>query len=213
MERGAGQGRNPAQKFITSQTKGKNKMKVVAFNGSPRKDGNTTILINTLFGELEKEGLETELVQLSGKTVHGCIACYKCFENKDQRCAVNNDFMNTCIEKMITADGIILGSPVYFADVTSEMKALIDRAGFVSMANGGMYKNKVGAAVVALRRSGAIHTLDSMNHFFLAGQMIIVGRGIGVGREKGEVEKDDEGIQMVKALGQRMAWVLKKLKS
>lgn len=188
-------------------------MKVVAFNGSPRKDGNTTILINTLFGELEKEGLETELVQLSGKTVHGCIACYKCFENKDQRCAVNNDFMNTCIEKMITADGIILGSPVYFADVTSEMKALIDRAGFVSMANGGMYKNKVGAAVVALRRSGAIHTLDSMNHFFLAGQMIIVGRGIGVGREKGEVEKDDEGIQMVKALGQRMAWVLKKLKS
>jgi len=186
-------------------------MKVVAFNGSPRKDGNTTILINHVFRELEKEGVETELVQLSGKKIHGCIACYKCFENKDQRCAVKDDIANECIEKMIKAEGIILGSPVYFTDVTAEMKALIDRAGFVSMANGGMYKNKVGAAVVAVRRSGAIHTLDTMSHFFLAGQMIIIGRGIGVGREKGEVEKDEEGMQSVKALGQRMAWLLKKL--
>jgi multimeric flavodoxin WrbA len=186
-------------------------MKIVAFNGSPRKDGNTTILINHVFRELEKEGVETELVQLSGRKIHGCIACYKCFENKDQRCAVKDDFANECIEKMIKAEGIILGSPVYFTDVTAEMKALIDRAGFVSMANGGMYKNKVGATVVAVRRSGAIHTLDTMSHFFLAGQMIIVGRGIGVGRDKGEVEKDEEGIQAVKALGQRMAWLLKKL--
>jgi multimeric flavodoxin WrbA len=186
-------------------------MKVVAFNGSPRKDGNTTILINHVFRELEKEGVETELVQLSGKKIHGCIACYKCFENKDQRCAVKDDIANECIEKMIKAEGIILGSPVYFTDVTAEMKALIDRAGFVSMANGGMYKNKVGATVVAVRRSGAIHTHDTMNHFFLAGQMIIIGRGIGVGRDKGEVEKDEEGMQAVKALGQRMAWLLKKL--
>lgn len=186
-------------------------MKVVAFNGSPRKDGNTTILINHVFRELEKEGVETELVQLSGKKIHGCIACYKCFENKDQRCAVKDDIANECIEKMIKAEGIILGSPVYFTDVTAEMKALIDRAGFVSMANGGMYKNKVGAAVVAVRRSGAVHTLDTLSHFFLAGQMIIIGRGIGVGRDKGEVEKDEEGMQSVKALGQRMAWLLKKL--
>ena len=186
-------------------------MKVVAFNGSPRKDGNTTILINHVFRELENAGIETELVQLSGKKIHGCIACYKCFENKDQRCAVKDDMANECIEKMIKAEGIILGSPVYFADLTAEMKALIDRAGFVSMANGGMYRNKVGAAVVALRRTGAIHTLDSMNHFFLAGQMIIIGRAIGVGRDKGEVEKDEEGIQSVKLLGQRMAWLLKKL--
>jgi len=186
-------------------------MKVVAFNGSPRKDGNTTILINHVFRELEKEGVETELVQLSGKKIHGCIACYKCFENKDQRCAVKDDIANECIEKMIKAEGIILGSPVYFTDVTAEMKALIDRAGFVSMANGGMYKNKVGATVVAVRRSGAVHTLDTLNHFLLAGQVIIVGRGIGVGRDKGEVEKDEEGLQSVKALGQRMAWLLKKL--
>jgi multimeric flavodoxin WrbA len=186
-------------------------MKVVAFNGSPREDGNTTILINHVFRELEKEGVETELVQLSGKKIHGCIACFKCFENKDQRCAVKEDFANECIEKMVKAEGIILGSPVYFTDVTAEMKALIDRAGFVSMANGGMYKNKVGAAVVAVRRSGAVHTLDTLSHFFLAGQMIIIGRGIGVGKDKGEVEKDEEGIQSVKVLGQRMAWLLKKL--
>ena len=186
-------------------------MKVVAFNGSPRKDGNTTVLINHVFRELEKEGVETELVQLSGKKIHGCIACFKCFENKDQRCAVKEDFANECIEKMVKAEGIILGSPVYFTDVTAEMKALIDRAGFVSMANGGMYKNKVGAAVVAVRRSGAVHTLDTLSHFFLAGQMIIIGRGIGVGKDKGEVEKDEEGIQSVKVLGQRMAWLLKKL--
>lgn len=186
-------------------------MKVIAFNGSPRKDGNTTILINHVLRELEKEGVETELVQLSGKEIRGCIACYKCFENKDQHCAVKNDIANECIEKMIKAEGILLGSPVYFTDVTAEMKALIDRAGFVSMANGGMYKNKVGATVVAVRRSGAIHTLDTMNHFFLAGQMIIIGRGIGVGRDKGEVDKDEEGMQAVKALGQSMAWLLKKL--
>jgi multimeric flavodoxin WrbA len=186
-------------------------MKVVAFNGSPRKDGNTTILINHVFRELEKEGVETELVQLSGREIRGCIACYKCFENKDQHCAVKDDIANECIEKMIQAEGILLGSPVYFTDVTSEMKALIDRSGFVSLANGGLYKNKVSAAVVAVRRSGAIHTFNTMTHFFLAGQMILIGRGIGVGRNKGEVEKDEEGIQSVKVLGQRMAWLLKKI--
>jgi len=186
-------------------------MKVVAFNGSPRKDGNTTILINHVFRELEKEGIETELVQLSGREIRGCIACYKCFENKDQHCAVKDDIANECIEKMIQAEGILLGSPVYFTDVTSEMKALIDRSGFVSLANGGLYKNKVSAAVVAVRRSGAIHTFNTMTHFFLAGQMVLIGRGIGVGRNKGEVEKDEEGIQSVKVLGQRMAWLLKKI--
>ncbi len=186
-------------------------MKVVAFNGSPRKDGNTTLLIRQLFDQLEKEGIETELVHLSGKKIHGCIACYKCFQNKDQRCAVKDDIANDCIEKIMKADGIVLGSPVYFGDMTPEMKALIDRTGLVSLANGGMYRDKVGAAVVALRRSGAVHTLGGMNQFFLAGQMIIVGRGMGFGREPGEVEKDEEGMQAVKTLGQRMAWLLRKL--
>lgn len=186
-------------------------MKVVAFNGSPRKDGNTTILINHIFHELENEGIQTELVQLSEKEIHGCIACYKCFENKDQRCGVKNDSANECIEKMIEADGMILGSPTYFTDVTAEMKALIDRAGFVSLANGVIYKNKVGAAVVAMRRSGAIHTIDTITHFFFANQIIVPGRVLVIGREKGDVIKDEEGMQAVKTLGKRMAWVLKKL--
>lgn len=186
-------------------------MKVVGFNGSPRKDGNTSILINYAFRELEKEGVETELVQLSGSGIHGCIACYECFANKDQRCAVKNDPANEYIEKMLGADGIILGSPTYFYDVTAEMKALIDRAGFVSIANGDMFKDKVGAAVVIMRRSGAVHALDTINHFLLGRKMIVPGMGLGVGREKGDVEKDKEGLQAVKSLGQRMAQILKKL--
>jgi multimeric flavodoxin WrbA len=186
-------------------------MKVVGFNGSPRKDGNTFALINRVCHELEKEGIETDIVQLSEKEIHGCIGCYKCSENKDKRCAVKTDAANEYIEKMAEADGIILGSPVYFIDVTPEMKALIDRTGYVSRANGRMYKNKVGATVAALRRFGAMHAIDSMNHFFLSQEVFIVGRAIAFGGDKGEVEKDEEGMQLAKALGQRMAWLLKKL--
>ncbi len=109
-------------------------MKVAAFNGSARRDGNTALLVGHVFEELEKEGIDTDLVQLSGKRIRGCIACYKCIENKDRRCAVNNDIVNVCIEKMLESDGIILASPTYFADVSSELKALIDRAGFVARA-------------------------------------------------------------------------------
>jgi multimeric flavodoxin WrbA len=187
------------------------KMRVIGFNGSPRKDGNTFILINHVLRELEKEGIETELVQLSEKEIHGCISCYKCFENKDKRCAVKTDAANEYIEKIINADGIVLGSPVYFMDITPEMKALIDRTGFVSLANGRMYTNKVGATVAAFRRSGAMHAVDSMNHFLLSQQIFIVGRAVGVGREKGEAEKDEEGVQLSKSLGQRMGWLLRKL--
>ncbi|HOO91339.1 MAG TPA: flavodoxin family protein [Syntrophales bacterium] len=186
-------------------------MKVVAFNGSPRKGGNTAILIRHIFNELEKEGIETELVELADKAIHGCVACQKCFKNKDQRCSVTDDAANEYIAKMLGADGIILGSPVYFQDVTPEMKALIDRAGYVSSANGRMFERKVGASVVAARRSGAICSLDTMDHFFLAGKIVIVGRALGSGLEKGDVEKDNEGIALAKSLGKNMAWVLKKL--
>ena len=163
-------------------------MKVVAFNGSARKDGNTTMLVEMVFAELEKEGIETELVQLAGKHPHGCIACYKCFANKDRRCAVKTDCINECIEKMEEADGIILASPTYFADLSTELKAVIDRCGMVSRANNDMYRRKVGAAVVARRRGGAIHVFDSINHFFTIGQMIIVGSSywnFANGRDKG----------------------------
>jgi len=190
-------------------------MKVVAFNGSARKDGNTAILIRYVFKKLEAEGIETELIQLSGSKIHGCIACMKCFKNKDQRCSVKDDNANYCIEKMLDADGIILGSPTYFANVSTEMKALIDRAGMVSRANSDMLARKVGAAVVAVRRAGAIHVFNSINHFFFIGQMIVPGSSywnLGMGRQKGEVENDEEGIETMKNLGINMAWLLKKLK-
>ena len=189
-------------------------MKVVAFNGSARKDGNTAILIRKVFAELEAEGIETELLQLAGKTIKGCIACGKCYKNKDKRCAVTNDFANECIEKMIEADGIILGSPTYFSDLTAEIKALIDRAGYVARANSHMLQRKVGAAIVAVRRAGSIHTFDSINHFFLIGQMIVPGSSywnVGIGRAIGDVEQDKEGLETMQILGQNMAWLLKKI--
>ncbi len=189
-------------------------MKVVAFNGSARKDGNTAILVRQVFAELEAEGIETELVQLAGKTIRGCTACGKCRENQNQRCVITSDVVNDCIAKMIEADGIILASPVYFADVTAETKALIDRAGYVSRSNGDLFKRKVGAAVVAVRRAGSVHAFDSINHFFLIGQMIVPGSvywNMGIGRAAGEVNQDEEGLKTMQTLGQNMAWLLKKI--
>jgi multimeric flavodoxin WrbA len=189
-------------------------MKVVAFNGSARKDGNTAHLIRHVFGELESEGIGTELVQLAGMRIRGCIACYKCWENKDRHCAVKNDFLNECLDRMVDAQGIILGSPTYFANVSTELKALIDRAGMVSLANDSMLQRKVGAAVVAVRRGGAIHVFNSINHFFFIEQMVVPGSSywnMGIGREPGQVEEDEEGIGTMKNLGRNMAWVMKKL--
>ena len=189
-------------------------MKVVAFNGSPRRDGNTATLLGTVLGELHSQGIETELVHLKGP-LSGCIACFQCFEKKDGRCAQKRDMINECIEKMSGADGIILGSPTYFADLTPELKALIDRAGFVAKANGDMFKRKAGAAVVAVRRAGAIHVFDSINHFFLISQMIIPGSSywnIGMGQQEKDVEKDEEGIETMRTLGQNMGWLLKQIR-
>ena len=189
-------------------------MKVVAFNGSASKDGNTAALLRAALDELEAEGIETELVQLAGKEIRGCIACYGCFKNKDGRCAVTRDIANECIAKMTEADGILIGSPTYFADLTTETKALIDRAGFVARANGNMFARKVGAAVVAVRRAGGIHVFDSINHFFLIGEMIVPGSSywnVGLARDKGDAEKDEEGMRTMRTLGRNMAWLLKKL--
>jgi multimeric flavodoxin WrbA len=189
-------------------------MKVIAFNGSARKDGNTAILVRHVFAELEKEGIETELVQLAGERLRGCIACYQCWQKKDGVCAVKDDIINDCIEKMKSAHGIILASPTYFADVTSEMKAFMDRTGMVARANGDMFRRKAGAAVIAVRRGGAIHAFDTLNHYFFIGQMIVPGSSywnVGIGRNIGEVENDAEGIQCMKDLGINMAWLLKKI--
>jgi multimeric flavodoxin WrbA len=184
-------------------------MKVVAFNGSPRPEGNTKLLIVQVLQELEKEGVTTELVQVGGKKIRGCTACMKCFESRDKRCVFDDDIANMCIGKMAEADGIILGSPVYFTDVTAEMKALIDRAGFVSMANGGLFRRKVGSAAVAVRRAGAVHTLDSLLHFLLISGMVVPGLPpIGVGRNIGDVVNDDEGMAWARETGKSMAWLL-----
>jgi multimeric flavodoxin WrbA len=189
-------------------------MRVVAFNGSARKDGNTAILLNTVLDELRRESIGTELVQLAGKPIQGCIACYKCFENKDQKCSVTSDKLNEYLAKMIEADGIILGSPVYYADATAGIKALVERSGFVSTANGGLFKRKVGAAVAAVRRAGAVRTFDTLNHLFQYSEMFIVGStywNVGLGRDPGQVREDAEGIRTMKNLGKNMAWLLKKI--
>jgi len=187
---------------------------VVAFNGSARKDGNTAILINQALEELQKQDIETEMVQLSGQRIRGCTACYKCFDNKDKKCAVTEDAMNEYIARMLDADAIILASPTYFADVSAELKALIDRAGLVARANDNMFRRKVGAAIVAVRRAGAIHAFDTINHFFLIGEMIIPGSSywnVGFGLKKGDAENDEEGLQTMQQLGRNMAWLLKKI--
>jgi len=189
-------------------------MKVVAINGSARKEGNTSILLNLVLDELKREGIETELISLAGKPIQGCIACYQCMKNKNRKCAVEKDILNDCLAKMVEADGILLGSPTYFSDISAGMKALIERSGTVARVNDYLFKRKVGAGVMAVRRAGAIPGFSSINLFLLISQMIITGSSywnIGIGRDPGEVQKDAEGIQTMKTLGQNMAWLLKKL--
>ena len=188
-------------------------MKVIAFSGSARKDGNTARMVREVFGPLEAAGIETELVQLAGKPLRGCRACYACAKTKDGRCAFGDDGLNEFVRKMVEADAILLASPVYFSDVTAEMKALIDRAGMVVRVSGDLLRRKLGAGIAVARRGGAIHTFDTLTHFYLIGQMIVVGSSywnLGFGREKGEVEKDEEAMSVMRTLGENLAWALGK---
>jgi multimeric flavodoxin WrbA len=185
---------------------------VIAINGSPLRNGNTSILIGHIREELEREGISTEEVNLGGHVARGCTACMKCVENQDGHCVFDDDIINSCIDKMVEADGIILGSPVYFLDVTAEMKGLIDRAGFVAMANRDLFRRKVGVAVTVMRRAGAITTLNTMMNFMIYSGMIIPGKPVtGVGSEVGAVQKDEEGIRRAHDTGNNMAWLLKAL--
>ena len=188
--------------------------KVVAFNASPREEGNTSILIGHILEELESCGIQAESVNISGQVVRGCTACMKCYEKQNRHCIFDDDIINSCIDKMVEADGIILGSPVYFLDVTAEMKGLIDRAGFVSMANGDLFPRKVGVAVTVMRRAGATSTLNTMMNFMLYSGMTVPGKPvIGVGREAGAVHRDEEGIRRAHDTGKTMAWLLKALET
>jgi len=185
-------------------------MYVVAINGSPRKGGNTEILLNTVLAPLAETGWETKLLQVGGKNIRGCMACGKCSERQDMQCVVDSDIFNEIMEELVKADAIVLGSPTYFTDVTAEMKALLDRAGFVALANNRAFRGKIGAAVVAMRRGGAIHVYDTINHMFMINQMIVPGStywNFGIGRDKGEVEGDAEGLRNMKNLGETIAWL------
>jgi multimeric flavodoxin WrbA len=189
-------------------------MKAIAIVGSARKDGNTAALARIVLEELEKVGIETELIELAGNDIKSCKACYKCFQNKDGKCIIKSDVINDVIAKMKDADAIIIGSPTYFSNVSSEIKALIDRAGLVGIANGYMFKRKVGAAVVAVRRAGSVNVFDAINKFYFINQMIVPGSvywNVGIGRAPGEVNEDEEGIRTMKILGENMGWLLKKL--
>lgn len=190
-------------------------MKAVAVNGSPRKGGNTETMLEKVLEPLKAAGWETELIQVGGKNIRGCLACFKCFENKDLRCSAKNDIFNDCMEKLLEADAVILGSPTYFTDVSSEMKALLDRAGLVALANERAFCGKIGAAVVAVRRGGGTHVFDTINHMFLMSGMIIPGStywNLGFGLDKGQVQNDEEGLKNMTNLGETIAWLGKAIK-
>jgi multimeric flavodoxin WrbA len=189
-------------------------MFALAVNGSPRKGGNTETLLKYVIETLDEAGWDTELIQVGAKKIRGCIACFKCFKNKDLRCSVKNDIFNEVMEKMLKADALILGSPTYFTDVSAELKALLDRSGLVALANDRAFAGKIGAAVVAVRRAGATHVFDTINHMFLMSQMIIPGStywNLGIGLEKGDVKTDEEGLNNMRNLGETIAWLGKAL--
>jgi multimeric flavodoxin WrbA len=188
-------------------------MKVVAFNGSPHKNGNTAGSLKIVLAELEAEGIKTEFVQLGGNKVSGCIDCGYCKTHKDLKCAVKDDVINDCIAKMAEADGIIIGSPVYFGNVTTEVKALIDRGGRVTRSADFALRRKVGAAVVAVRRAGSNMTYAAINLLFGISEMIVAHSSywnMTLSRDAGDFEKDAEGIATFQTLGRNMAWLLKK---
>ena len=186
-------------------------MKALAINGSPRKGGNTEILLRKILEPLAAAGHKTDYVQVGGTRIRGCTACGACGRLKNKRCVIEDDIFNLAFAKMLDADAIVIGSPVYFADVTAETKALIDRAGRVARTNGGLLGRKIGAAAVAARRGGAIHAVDAINHLFLANQMLVPGStywNFGLGRDPGDVLADEEGLANMKDLGEQIAWLL-----
>ena len=190
-------------------------MYAIAVNGSPRKGGNTEILLQEVLGELDQAGWDTELVKIGGTAIRGCIACHKCFENKDNECSMKKDKFNEIFAKMLKAEAMILGSPTYFAAVSADLKALLERAGFVAYANDHAFAGKIGAAVVAVRRGGATHVFDSINHMFQMSRMIVPGStywNMGIGLDRAEVKDDEEGIANMHHLGRSIAWLGRSIK-
>jgi multimeric flavodoxin WrbA len=186
-------------------------VKVIGFNGSSRKKGNTACSLKIVFTELEKAGIETEMIHVGKEKIRGCIACHGCAKNRNEACTIEGDPVNEWIRKMKAADGILLGSPVYFSGIAGTMKAFLDRAFFVSSVNGGLFRHKVGAAVAAVRRSGGVTTADSLSHYINYSEMIIPSSNywnVAYGLHPGEMEQDAEGRQIMEVLGRNMAWIM-----
>lgn len=189
-------------------------MKVIAVNGSGRRGGNTSALISAVLEPLRAAGHDCVFIELAGKDIRGCTGCASCRERQDMKCHGRKDDGNDVIDQILSADVVILGSPTYFADVTAETKAIIDRAGYVGRGNGNPLARKLGAAVIAVRRAGAIHAFDTINHFFLINEMLVVGSSywnVGVGGPKGAVAEDEEGMSTMRRLGENLAWALERL--
>jgi len=187
-------------------------MKVVGFNGSPNKNGNTARSLSLVFAELEKAGIETEMIQVGKEKIQGCIACYDCVKNKNETCSITDDPVNEWIQKMKKADGILLASPVHFSGVAGTMKSFLDRAFFVASNNGSLFRHKTGAAVAAVRRSGGIPTVATLNHFINYSEMIMPSSNywnVAHGLKPGEIDQDGEGKQIMEVLGKNMAWIMK----
>ena len=191
-------------------------MRVLGINGSPHRNGNTSVMLGWVFEELEVEGISTEIFSLAGKPIAGCIDCKRCFANKDKRCGVTDDALNEVIAKLVEADGVVIGAPTYFANVSGTVKSLIERVGMVNIANDWMLKRKVGAAAIVARRGGAIDAFNAVNHLFLHAQMIVPGSSywnMGYGWHGRDVENDAEAQQTMRTLGQNIAWLLKRTAS
>lgn len=187
-------------------------MKMIAFNGSPNKEGNTFHAIKMVAAELGREGIETEIIQVGNQTVSGCTACGQCIKNKNEQCVLPGDKVNEWIQKMKHADGILLGSPVHFSAIGGTMKSFLDRAFFVAGVNNSMLRHKVGASVVAVRRSGGLPAFNQLNNFLCYAEMLIPTSNywnVIHGFRPGEVTQDAEGVQIMRVLGKNMAYLMK----
>lgn len=187
-------------------------MKVVAINGSPKSEGNTYHALKTVGIKLNEQGIDFEIIHVGNKAIHGCTACGKCWKNRDEKCIISTDPLNDWVQTMKNADGLIFSSPVYYAGIPGTMKCFLDRAFYVAGSNGNLFRHKVGASVVAVRRSGGASTFDSLNHYLHYSEMMIASSNywnITHGLMPGEVVKDEEGNQILELLGSNMAWMLK----
>ncbi len=187
-------------------------MKVVAFNGSPKKKGNTYKSIEIVAKELEKENIEVEIIHVGNKVIRGCLACGGCSRNKNEKCVIDNDEVNEWIAKMKESDGIILGSPVHYSAIAGTMKSFLDRAFLVTSVNDVMLRHKVGASVVAVRRSGGVPVFDQLNNYITYSEMLIPTSNywnVAYGRTENEVLQDSEGMQIMRVLGKNMTWLMK----